>query len=148
MVTKAEKFLLEAEANEPDLQKVIDDLSNDFKGDFSGIRDSETGNSPGKLYKMTSDKNYAGGSPVALFRVPVITMENNRSTQNQTYDAKNSLQNFSKIFDEIWGLRDKGFIISQPSGGNQKGDYWEDKGKGLAGNIMQFVVGKGENANV
>ena len=142
---KAKEFLSIFEAAmDPEVVKVVDQLDDAFQkaGMNSSLRTGATGNLSGKLYKIVTDKNWNNGEPVAMFRIPVITMEQGKDTSKETYDATNSLQNFNKVFNQVWGLRDKGWIISQPRGGYQKEDSWENKDQQTMGNILQFVIGK------
>jgi hypothetical protein len=142
---KAKEFLNIFEANmDPEVMKVVDQLDDAFQkaGMNSSLRTGATGNLSGKLYKIVTDKNWNNGDPIAMFRIPVIITERGKDTTKETYDATNSLQNFNKVFNPVWGLRDKGWIISQPRGGNQEGDGWENKDQQTMGNILQFVIGK------
>jgi hypothetical protein len=144
-MTKSQSLLklLEA-ALDPEVQKVIDQLDAAIKKTTGAeaYRQSETGNQSGKLYRIIQDKNWANGAPVAMFRVPIITVEKGRSTNDATYDAKNSNQNFKKAFDPFWKLRDEGWVLSQPVGGQKEGDGWENKDEQTSGTILQFVIGK------
>ena len=147
-MTKAKKLLSMFEAVDPAVQKVVDQLDAALQKSTGAqnYREGETGNQSGKLYKIIQDKNYADGSPVALFRVPIITLERGKSTQDWTGDATNSYQNFKKAFDPFWKLRNEGWIVTQPMGGQKQGDAAGDNQ--TMSNIIQFVIGKAPAAAV
>lgn len=122
-------------AMDPEVIKVVDQLSDAFiKAGFGGIRTSDTGNLRDKMYRIVNGKD---GNPYAEFNVPVIVLERGESTDNRTYHAQNSNQNFRKIMGDLQGkFRAKGWYFSQPVGGRGAGD---DQNYGT---IMQFFVGK------
>lgn len=125
---------------DPATQKLADQISDALIKNFGSYRKSETGNESGKMYKVVTDKNWNKGAPVAMFRIPVITIERGQSTRETQGNAVNSLKNFDAVFDKIWGLRDKGWLISQPRGGYQEGDGWENKEAQTSGTILQFAL--------
>jgi hypothetical protein len=144
-MTKAKSLLNLLETSlDPEVQKVVDQLDDALQKvtGAQAFRTDETGNQSGKLYKIIQDKNWANGAPVAMFRVPVITVENGKMTREVQGDAKNSMLNFSKAFDPFWKLRNEGWLISQPIGGHKGGDAWSNKEQQTSGNILTFVIGK------
>lgn len=144
-MTKARTLLSMLEATlDPEVQKVIDQLDDSLQKltGAQAFRQGETGNQSGKLYRIIQDKNWANGNPVAMFRVPIITVENGKMTRETQGDAKNSMINFSKAFDPFWKLRNEGWLISQPLGGTKEGDAWGNKERQTQGNIISFVIGK------
>jgi len=70
----------------------------------------------------------------------LITVERGKSTNDWTGDATNSYQNFRKAFDPYWKLRNEGWFLSQPVGGQEKGDAIGNDN--TQSNIIQFSIGK------
>jgi len=91
-------------------------------------------------YTVVSGEKYNVKSPVVEFQVPIITIERGQDTRKNPGDAHNSSAAFSKIFDQIWGLRDKGWMVTQPRG--ISGTGWEDKNSQTSGTTMGFAIGK------
>lgn len=123
--------MLEASLD-PEVQKIVDQIDAALQNIVDRtLRTNDLGNSGDHLYRIVTAKD---GKDYALFSVPVITQGGDR--------AENSSANFNKIIDKIWGLRDKGFYLSQPVG--KSGSGWENKNTGTSGTVMQFYFGKGK----
>lgn len=140
-IDKALSLITEVNLREVDLttKQIADKISAAFEKDFGSLRTSETENLSNKMYKLIVDKDFLDGkTPVARFRIPVITKANDLHNIHNSYEA------FNKILDKFYNsLRNEGYLITQPKGGYIKGDTWE--GNGTVGNIMTFfVAGKPE----
>lgn len=129
-MSRASKLMSMLEATlEPEIQKVVDQIDSALQQIVDRtLRTNDLGNSGDHLYKIVTASN---GKDYALFSVPVITQGGDR--------AENSSDNFNKIIDKIWNLRDK-YYMSQPVG--KSGSGWENKASGTSGTVMQFYFGK------